>query len=131
MITLRTKDRFPLFGGVTGGKVLLSESGKIADNLWRQIPSIYSSIVLHEHVIMPDHIHGLIEIKPGDENVKSITHILGYYKQQVTKNVKLLNDPDIPTVIWQRSFWGRSFWRFDELEAYEHYIRENPRKESK
>ncbi len=130
LITLNTYKKFPLFGGVTKGKVLLSPAGLIADELWKRVPEIYPFTKIFEHVIMPDHIHLLLQIKEKQKNVKSVSHIIGYYKQQVTKSVLKLNDPDNPTMIWQRSFWARGFWKEDELLAYERYIRNNPKNES-
>ncbi len=130
LITLRTHNRFPLFGAVTRGKVLLSPAGKIADEIWKRTPDIYPFTKIYEHVVMPDHLHLLLQIKEKQENVKSVSHIIGYYKQQVTKNILKLNDPDTPTIVWQRSFWARGFWKQDELFAYERYIRNNPENES-
>ena len=40
----------------------LNALGKIADEYADNIPDHFSHIILHEHVIMPDHVHFLLEI---------------------------------------------------------------------
>ncbi len=47
-------------------KIVLNDAGKIADNCWLEIPKHFPNAVLHEYIIMPNHVHGIIElIKPG------------------------------------------------------------------
>ena len=43
----------------------LSKSGIIAQDGWFEIPLHYPEVVLHEFVVMPNHIHGIIEIIVG------------------------------------------------------------------
>ncbi|WAC41655.1 transposase [Pedobacter sp. SL55] len=55
-------------------EMVLIEKGKIAEGCWSQIPEHFPSVVLHEFVIMPNHIHGSVEIvwtkhQPSDETV--------------------------------------------------------------
>jgi len=42
--------------------MILNEAGKIANECWLQIPEHFPNVILHEHVIMPNHIHGIIEL---------------------------------------------------------------------
>ncbi|HYG03090.1 MAG TPA: hypothetical protein VD927_11645 [Chryseosolibacter sp.] len=34
----------------------------IADKCWLEIPKHFPRVVLHEHIVMPNHIHGIIEL---------------------------------------------------------------------
>ena len=43
----------------------LNEYGKIAEQQWQWLGEQYPYIVLHEFVVMPNHIHGIIEINRG------------------------------------------------------------------
>jgi putative transposase len=65
-ITICVKDRECLFGEIMNGKMILNESGKIAGECWLEIPEHFPNVVLHEHIIMPNHIHGIIELKRVD-----------------------------------------------------------------
>ena len=57
-----------LFGEINGGKMILNEAGYIADKCWQAIPDHYPNVILHEYVIMPDHIHGIIELNSARGN---------------------------------------------------------------
>jgi putative transposase len=66
-ITLCCQDRLPLFGQIVRGnnapaQMILNNAGHIADKCWLEIPMHYPNVILHEYVIMPNHIHGIIEI---------------------------------------------------------------------
>jgi REP element-mobilizing transposase RayT len=41
----------------------LSEIGKIAQKFWQEIPNRFPFVKLHEFIVMPNHIHGIIQIK--------------------------------------------------------------------
>jgi len=43
----------------------LTKIGKIVNECWNEMDKIYKCIVLHDYIIMPNHIHGIIEIKGG------------------------------------------------------------------
>jgi len=62
-VTSCVKGRVCCFGGITDGKMMLNEYGKIAEQQWHWLGEQYPYIVLHEFVVMPNHIHGIIEIK--------------------------------------------------------------------
>lgn len=74
-ITICVQDRKCLFGEIVvevqnfepqRRKMVLNDAGKIADNCWLEIPKHFPDAVLHEYIIMPNHVHGIIElIKTG------------------------------------------------------------------
>ena len=64
-ITLCTQDRQCLFGDIATGEMNMNEAGKYAQQCWLEIPQHFPQIELHEYVIMPNHIHGIIEITVG------------------------------------------------------------------
>ena len=61
-ITICCKDRALLFGAVIDGEMVLNDAGKIANACWLDIPNHFPNSILHEYVIMPNHIHGIIEL---------------------------------------------------------------------
>ncbi|MFA5187872.1 MAG: transposase [Patescibacteria group bacterium] len=62
-VTICTKDRFCCLGDVKNGLVYLSEIGKIVFEEWLNTPKIRPNVALDDFIIMPNHIHGIIEIK--------------------------------------------------------------------
>jgi putative transposase len=66
-ITICTADREHYFGEIKNGKMILSQTGVIADILWHEIPHHSAFVELGDFVVMPNHIHGILILnKPGD-----------------------------------------------------------------
>ncbi len=80
-ITICCQDRACLFGEIMGAKnisqsvgaknispvrqsakMVLNDAGKMAVKCWEEIPEHFKQVILHEYVIMPNHIHGIIEL---------------------------------------------------------------------
>jgi len=63
-VTICTKDRAHLFGEIQDGKMHYSHSGIIANIIWYEIKNHCPTVELDEFVVMPNHIHGMININP-------------------------------------------------------------------
>lgn len=66
-ITICCHDRAYLFGEIKridnlSPQMFLNDAGKIAEECWLAIPNHFPNVILHEYVIMPNHVHGIIEI---------------------------------------------------------------------
>jgi REP element-mobilizing transposase RayT len=42
--------------------MILNDYGKIANQQWYWLAEQYPYVILHEFIVMPNHIHGIIEI---------------------------------------------------------------------
>lgn len=62
-ITICCQDRICRFGHVEKGEMKLNPFGQIAYDEWANTENIRNNVVIHEFIIMPNHIHGIIEIK--------------------------------------------------------------------
>jgi REP element-mobilizing transposase RayT len=51
-----------MFGKIENNEMILNDVGKIANQYWAEIPAHFPNAILHEHIVMPDHLHGIIEI---------------------------------------------------------------------
>lgn len=61
-VTVCTKGRINHFGEIENGEMKLNDYGKIANDMWIGLPWVFKNITLDEHVVMPNHIHGIISI---------------------------------------------------------------------
>lgn len=61
-VTICTHERECTLGKIIDGEMHLNECGEIASECWHAIPDHFSNVTLDEHVIMPNHIHGTLEI---------------------------------------------------------------------
>src|SRR5690606_11401540 len=75
-ISFCVKARACLFGKIENGVTTLNELGNIANDFWLEIPKHYPQVELHEHVVMPNHIHGIIEIT-GVQTPTQLGHPMG------------------------------------------------------
>ncbi len=66
-VTICTKNRRCWFGDVVNGIMELSPMGHIANSCWYQIPLHFPFVELGEHIIMPNHVHGIVIINKPDD----------------------------------------------------------------
>jgi REP element-mobilizing transposase RayT len=75
-ITFVSRNRECVFGVIENGKMVLSEKGKIIEKELLKSIAIRERWFFHNWVIMPNHIHLLIEIKLDPSNDAVGTHIV-------------------------------------------------------
>jgi|APEBP8051072266_1049373.scaffolds.fasta_scaffold13287_2 putative transposase len=71
-ITICCHNRICRFGAVVDGKMILNDAGIIADSCWLEIPKHFPNAVLHEYIIMPNHVHGIIELTDSTMDVQTV-----------------------------------------------------------
>jgi REP element-mobilizing transposase RayT len=62
-ITICTQDRSERFGNVVDSEMILNNAGEMFDAEWNRIPERYGHVVLDVYQIMPNHMHGILEIR--------------------------------------------------------------------
>ncbi|MFH1847277.1 MAG: transposase [Candidatus Omnitrophota bacterium] len=140
-VTICTYNRQKLFGDIADNYMIPNDIGKIIKNTWLQIPSHFVNVKLDEYVIMPNHIHGIINNVgaglPRPKNVMvdttngrgnhapTLGNIIAYFKYQSTKHVNnLQNTPG--QKIWQRLFYDHIIRNEKLLNKIREYIINNP-----
>ena len=71
-ITVCAQNREHLFGEIVDGVTVLGLAGEMVHTLWYEMMDDFPNIALHEFVIMPNHIHGIIEIVDNDNKLKYV-----------------------------------------------------------
>ena len=121
-------------------RMILNEYGKIAEDYWYWLGEQYPYIILHEFIVMPNHMHGIIEInrdaiavrtgrvRTGRDlsllpKIKSLSEIMGAYKMKVSKEIHLAGDPEFA---WHRSFHDHIIRDEKSYENISSYIINNP-----
>ncbi|MBE6535100.1 MAG: transposase [Ruminococcaceae bacterium] len=136
-ITICTHSRKCTLSRVVGAihespEIKLTDYGKIAENVIRNIPERYN-ITVDTYVIMPNHIHLIIGIADSDElrairesplRCRSIvSKSIGYIKMNISKEI---NRQFGDTAIWQRGFHDHIIRDRQDYEKITKYIYENP-----
>lgn len=60
--TICTKDRQDFFGEIKNGIVGLNDLGCVVWKCWNELPKHFTMCILDEFIVMPNHIHGIIQI---------------------------------------------------------------------
>ena len=137
-VTLCVADHRPLFGTVVNGRMALNDAGRAAAVCWREIPAHFPQAALDEWIVMPDHVHGIVVIRPDGHPVvvrannhsplpsplphgtsRTLGSILRGFKIGVTKVL----GGDSP---WQRNYYDIIVRDARALDNIRRYIRDNP-----
>ncbi|MFZ5364821.1 MAG: transposase [Patescibacteria group bacterium] len=62
-VTICAQNMRMFFGNVVNGQMILSKIGKIANQYWLEIPKHFPHARLHEYIVMPHHVHGILELR--------------------------------------------------------------------
>ncbi len=146
-VTICAASKRSMFGKFESGKVVLNALGEIARRCWLEIPRHFPQVDLHEFVVMPNHMHGIVElgggaryIVPLQEGLGSRRHVEDFgkptfgslptiirtYKAAVSREVRAKLGDRFGTV-WQRNYYERMLRNGQEFADAARYILENPR----
>ena len=143
-VTLCCRDKVCRFGKVQIGEMVLNEMGEIAKQCWLDIPNHFPHMVLHEFIIMPNHVHGILEIvedvgannySPENEIIsrspsKTIGSAVRGFKIGVTKWFNTHRAKDFSPLqtksIWQRNYYEHIIRNDHSYKNISDYIKSNP-----
>jgi putative transposase len=145
-VTICTKDREHFFGEIKNGEMILNEIGKIVREEWLQTPIIRPNVNLDKWVIMPNHLHMILEIcnmfVPGRDalqcvstgnaeyknrfgpQINNLSSIIRGFKGVVTKRVHMCGYDDFR---WQSRFYDHIIRNDESLQKIREYIQINPK----
>jgi len=96
-VTICTQNRECWFGEITDGVMGLSGIGHIANSCWYETPNHFPFVELGAHIVMPNHVHGIIIInKPDDgrNDGHNDGRTVGTQNFVETQNIASLQRPD-------------------------------------
>ena len=116
---------------------MLSPAGKMIQEYWLKTKTKYPSVNLHEFVIMPNHIHGIIDLDVmtsgghmGTAPTVTIGGIIQWFKTMTTNEyihgVKSQNWKPYPKKLWQRNYYEHIIRNLESQIKIESYITQNP-----
>ena len=65
-ITICTQNKLHLFGQVVEGAIHLNELGEHVGVCWRWLAKHFPYVAIDEWILMPNHLHGILEIRAGE-----------------------------------------------------------------
>lgn len=139
-ITICTKEKRKTLSKTVGAihespeiNIKLTKCGEYVEK-YIQISKTRFNVEINQYVIMPNHVHLIIEIIPNDmrairesplQSRSVISQIVGFIKANSSKEIHKIN-PDLE--VWQRGFYDHIIRDKNEYEEISKYIHENPLK---
>ena len=128
-ITICTKNKEKILGKITNGKMELNYLGKIVENELNKTNNINENIKIYDYVIMPNHIHFIIEIdcEVNDERAQSCTPTeLNKTIGKVIRGIKSAVSSTVKKSIWQRNYYEHVIRKDKEHLQILEYMQNNP-----
>ncbi len=140
-VTVVARQRECILGEILDGEMLLSAFGQVADECWCAIPGHFPNVELGAHVIMPNHLHGIIAITvvgaqqccapttitmsthKTNVNPGSLGAIIRSFKSATSFRINQLYNF---APIWQRNYYDHIIRNADEANRIHLYIEANP-----
>jgi len=135
-VTICTHEKKCFFGKIVDNEMRLNVVGEIAQRYWLKIPKYYTGVKIHEFIIMPNHMHGIIELVDAvvteqcsvttmtSKNYGLLSKIVKSYKNVVTKEVNEIYSKN--NFKWQRSYYDHIIRKEESLQKIQEYITINP-----
>ena len=135
-VTSCVQDRICCFGEIINHVMICNDDGKIAEMQWEWLQKQYPYIKSHGFVVMPNHIHAVLEINPDlmgvvgtgrdlslPVKIKSLSELMGAYKTTSSKKIHLSGNHVFQ---WQRSFHDHIIRNEESYNLITDYIATNP-----
>jgi len=155
-VTITTQNREHLFGEIVDEKMVLNVAGEMVQGLWYDIVNDFPNIALHDFMVMPNHIHGIIEIVGAplvgalnlvgaldmantvdihDKRVPikgapMVGNVVGVFKSKTTNSyIKMVKNGTLPPFnkrIWQRNYYEHVVRDDVDYVRIAEYVANNP-----
>jgi REP element-mobilizing transposase RayT len=126
-VTVCASIRAPVFGAIVGDEVRLTDAGRLVEACWLEIPEHFQSVRLDAFVVMPDHLHGILELMPARVGAgrACLSVVVGSFKAAVTKGLNERRGVGRSSP-WERGFNDHVIRDAADMARIRDYIRRNP-----
>ncbi len=109
-----------------------NETGAMIEEEYYKLPDKFPHVVLHSHIVMPNHFHCIIQIchdiigradpapTIGAIPVHALGNIIGYFKYITTKKANFAHH------LWQRNYFEHVIRSAEKFDYIDNYIKHNP-----
>jgi REP element-mobilizing transposase RayT len=145
-VTPCVQNRWCCLGNILNGVMHKNQYGEIVEQQWFWLMEEYPYVVSHAFVVMPNHVHGVLEIDrnrirtdvgtgrdlslpddpsipPSPIKIKSLSELMGAFKTTSSKHIHLAG---LHGFSWQRSFHDHIIRDDFAYEKICNYIDTNP-----
>ena len=124
-ITACTYRRRPYFGEINGGRLSLSPLGELTRDCVGRVFVGAASAVVQTSVVMPDHLHLLIQRDIADPGLPPLDTLVRDMKARITHEARARALIEQRDPLWQRGYFDRIVRSQAEHDALRVYIETN------
>ena len=99
---------------------VLSEQGAVVEKAILMIPRHYSGISVENYVVMPNHVHLMLDFHAAGGRMVSAPTVVGSLKRYVSRQLGVS--------IWQKGYYDHVIRNETDYMYHMQYIDENPKK---
>jgi putative transposase len=154
-ITICTHNHECMFGHISDGEMVLNDAGRMIEKWFQKLPTKFDGIVSDEYVVMPNHIHFVIEnigsvgadpcVCPRNNDVNAddfgnrrtgehagspLQKIVQWFKTMTTneyiRNIKENKRQSTNGKLWQRNYYEHVIRNESDQNRIRQYILDNP-----
>jgi putative transposase len=133
-ITLCTQGGACIFGSVLDGRVVYNDAGTVVETAWQRSFDLRAELTLDSWVLMPNHVHAVVVIRPTAETEtrhsaslkpRSLSSFIAGFKGASARAVNnIRRTPGRP--VWQRGYYEHVVRTEEALDEIRKYIMGNP-----
>ena len=143
-LTICVHNKKCLFGKIVNNEIKLNDAGRMLEEEWSNLAIRFKNIQLDEHVVMPNHFHGIIMVEaplvgaqdatqvetPPTKSAPAISNMVGAFKSittcQYIDGVKIRGWPPFKKKLWQQNYYEHIIRNEASLEKIRNYVLGNP-----
>ncbi|QDT42573.1 hypothetical protein Pan241w_26580 [Gimesia alba] len=134
-LTICTQSSLCLFGSVQDGVMNLNHAGEMVQKWWNKVDEKFSEITFHEFVVMPNHLHGIVQINRRDHDMNkddspTVAKVVQWFKtmsiNEYMRGVKQKGWLQFSKRLWKRNYYEHIIRDEEAYFEIVEYIRTNP-----
>ena len=130
-ITICIQNRENRLGKIINEEMILNHAGLMINQWLIYLTEHFKNIEINHKIIMPNHIHFILDIQYFNQNTAPISKMIQWFKTMTTnqyiRGVKEDIYPPFNKRIWQRNYYEHIIRNEDSFFQIEQYIKHNPR----
>ncbi len=127
-VTICTQDHRLVFSTIVDGQVCLKRPGQIAESVWVTLPRRFAHVKLDDYVLMPNHLHAILELTDLDPTHAgkraALWEIVRVFKAATTYQIR--HSEGKPWFAWQDEYYDTVIRTEAALQQIRRYILDNP-----
>ncbi|MEO6066653.1 MAG: transposase [Gemmatimonadales bacterium] len=120
-MTFTTWARAPWLGRLSVEGFAPAPAGATVMAVWSELPKWFPRIELSEVAVLPDHVHGLVELREHHDDSASLGDVVRVWKAVAAHRIH----PQLPEFKWTDGYWDRIVRTESEFETVRAYVSEN------